>query len=211
MKYIFLTILMLISPLTLSAEAFNIKASAEQVSPLLPGLTVPNSQVLNPQGNVISTDSVFAKKPTVLVVYRGGWCPFCSRQLMGIQQITSELEELGLQVVAISPEKPSVLKTSQDDKSYQLLSDSDLSFSQKMGLAFYLDDKTAQIYRDKLGVNFVGLDAKTQVALPVPAVFLIDTRAMVHFQYTNPNYKVRLSNDVLLSAARQMIKDSQAL
>ena len=89
MKYIFLTMLMLISPLTLSAEAFNIKASAEQVSPLLPGLTVPNSQVLNPQGNVISTDSVFAKKPTVLVVYRGGWCPFCSRQLMGIQQITS--------------------------------------------------------------------------------------------------------------------------
>ena len=211
MKFIFLTMLMLISPLTLSADAFNIKTSAEQVSPLLPGLTVPNSQVLNPQGNVISTDSVFAKKPTVLVVYRGGWCPFCSRQLMGIQQITSELEELGLQVVAISPEKPSVLKTSQDDKSYQLLSDSDLSFSQKMGLAFYLDDKTAQIYRDKLGVNFVGFDEKTQVALPVPAVFLIDTRAMVHFQYTNPNYKVRLSNDVLLSAARQMIKDSQAL
>ena len=211
MKYIYLAILMFISPLTLSAEAFNIKTSAEQVSPLLPGLTVPNSQVLNPQGNVISTDSLFAKKPTVLVVYRGGWCPFCSRQLMGIQQITSELEELGLQVVAISPEKPSVLKTSQNDKSYQLFSDSDLSFSQKMGLAFYLDDKTAQIYRDKLGVNFVGLDAKTQVALPVPAVFLIDTRAMVHFQYTNPNYKVRLSNDVLLSAARQMIKDSQAL
>ena len=211
MKFIFLTMLMLISPLTLSADAFNIKTSAEQVSPLLPGLTVPNSQVLNPQGNVISTDSVFAKKPTVLVVYRGGWCPFCSRQLMGIQQITSELEELGLQVVAISPEKPSVLKTSQDDKSYQLLSDSDLSFSQKMGLAFYLDDKTAQIYRDKLGVNFVGLDEKTQVALPVPAVFLIDTRAMVHFQYTNPNYKVRLSNDVLLSAAKQMIKNSQAL
>ncbi|MBE0364278.1 hypothetical protein PULV_a2571 [Pseudoalteromonas ulvae UL12] len=211
MKYIYLAILMFISPLTLSAEAFNIKASAEQVSPLLPGLTVPNSQVLNPQGKALSTDSLFAKKPTVLVVYRGGWCPFCSRQLMGLQQITSKLEALGLQVVAISPEKPSVLKTSKLGAGYQLLSDIDLSFSQKMGLAFYLEDKTAQIYRDKLGVNFVGIDGKTQVALPVPAVFLIDTRAMVHFQYTNPNYKVRLSNDVLLSAAQQMIKDTQAL
>ena len=211
MKYIYLAILMCISPLTHSAEAFNIKASAEQVSPLLPGLTVPNSQVLDPQGLALSTDSLFAKKPTVLVVYRGGWCPFCSRQLMGLQQITSKLEALGLQIVAISPEKPSVLKTSQLNKGYQLLSDSDLSFSQKMGLAFYLDDKTAKIYRDKLGVNFVGLDGKAQVALPVPAVFLIDTRAMVHFQYTNPNYKVRLSNDVLFSAAQQMIKDSQAL
>ena len=66
-----------------------------------------------------------------------------------------------------------------------------------MGLAFFLDDKTAKVYRNKLGVNFVGLDGEQKVALPVPAVFVLDTQGMVHFQYANPNYRVRLSGAVI--------------
>ena len=207
MKYIISVLFLIVSQMTNAASAFNIKPSAELVTPILPGLKIPDATLLTKVGVKTQLSQLLKNKPTVLVVYRGGWCPFCSRQLMGLQQLAPQLQQLGLQVLAVSPEQPQELQKNTENTLYQLLSDSDLSFSQNLGLAFYLDDKTAQIYRNKLGVNFVDFDGQEKVALPVPAVFLVDTQAMVHFQYTNPNYKVRLSNDVLLSAAKQMMQD----
>ncbi|RXF01162.1 AhpC/TSA family protein, partial [Pseudoalteromonas sp. PS5] len=66
----------------------------------------------------------------------------------------------------------------------------------------FLDDNTALAYRNKLGVNFVDLDGKDKVALPVPAVFVIDKKGLIQFQYANPNYKVRLDESVLLAAVK---------
>jgi hypothetical protein len=79
-----------------------------------------------------------------------------------------------------------------------------LALSQQLSLAFYLDAKTAKIYRNKLGVNFVSLDGEAKVALPVPAVFVVNTKGLIHFQYANPNYKVRLTEDLLLAAVKSV-------
>lgn len=46
------------------------------------------------------------KGPIVLIFYRGQWCPFCNRHLSELQDSLAVLKELGVQVVAISPEKP---------------------------------------------------------------------------------------------------------
>lgn len=76
--------------------------------------------------------------------------------------------------------------------------------SQALGLAFYLDDETATIYHNKLGLNFVSIDGKVKVALPVPAVFVIDQKGLVHFQYATPNYKVRSTENLLLAAVKSV-------
>ena len=67
-----------------------------------------------------------------------------------------------------------------------------------------LDDKTAAIYRNKRGVNFVDAQGKVNVALPVPAVFVIDKSGVVYFQYANPNYKVRLTEELLLAGVKSI-------
>ena len=141
----------------------------------------------------------------MLIVYRGGWCPYCSKQLASVQKIEKELASLDAQLIAVSPDSPEKLaETKITAPSYQLLSDDSLTLAQTLGLAFYLDDKTAKIYRNKLGVNFVSLEGEPKVALPVPAVFVIDTNGLVHFQYANPNYKVRLTEDLLLAAVKSV-------
>jgi hypothetical protein len=38
--------------------------------------------------------------------------------------------------------------------------------------------------------------------LPAPSTFMIASDGMIRFQYTNPDYHVRLHPDVLLAAAR---------
>ena len=199
-------ILLLFSSVASAAVITNISDSAEGVSPLLPGLIAPDVTLKDTQGQPVALKQLLANKPTVLVVYRGGWCPYCSKQLKNIQNIEQQIAEMGLQIIAVSPDSPAKLAQSTiSSPTYQLLSDHQLALAQAMGLAFFLDDKTAKVYRNKLGVNFVGLDGEQKVALPVPAVFVLDTQGMVHFQYANPNYRVRLSEPLLLAAAKQVM------
>lgn len=204
-KSLFISVLFVLSSHVIAATATNIAESAEQVSPLLPGLTVPNVELKDQYGKTVSLAERFKEKTTVLIVYRGGWCPYCSKQLASVQKIEKELANLNAQLIAVSPDSPEKLaETKITAPSYQLLSDDSLTLAQKLGLAFYLDDKTAKIYRNKLGVNFVSLEGEAKVALPVPAVFVIDTNGLVHFQYANPNYKVRLTEDLLLAAVKSV-------
>ncbi|MCO7249507.1 peroxiredoxin-like family protein [Pseudoalteromonas sp. Ps84H-4] len=204
-KSLLISALFVLSSQVIAATATNIAESAEQVSPLLPGLTVPNVELKDQYGKTVSLAERFKEKTTVLIVYRGGWCPYCSKQLTSVQKIEKELASLDAQLIAVSPDSPEKLaETKITAPSYQLLSDDSLTLAQTLGLAFYLDDKTAKIYRNKLGVNFVSLEGEAKVALPVPAVFVIDTNGLVHFQYANPNYKVRLTEDLLLAAVKSV-------
>ena len=204
-KSLLISALFALSSQVIAATATNIAESAEQVSPLLPGLAVPNIELKDQYGKTVSLAERFKEKTTVLIVYRGGWCPYCSKQLANVQKIEKELADLGAQIIAVSPDSPEKLAESKiTSPNYQLLSDDSLLLAQKLGLAFYLDDKTAKIYRNKLGVNFVSLEGEVKVALPVPAVFVIDTNGLVNFQYANPNYKVRLTEDLLLAAVKSV-------
>ncbi|HCV05107.1 AhpC/TSA family protein [Pseudoalteromonas sp. APAL1] len=204
-KSLLISVLFVLSSQVIAATATNIAESAERVSPLLPGLTVPNIELKDQYGKTVSLTERFKEKTTVLIVYRGGWCPYCSKQLASVQKIEKKLANLNAQLIAVSPDSPEKLaETKITAPSYQLLSDDSLTLAQTLGLAFYLDDKTAKIYRNKLGVNFVSLEGEAKVALPVPAVFVIDTNGLVHFQYANPNYKVRLTEDLLLAAVKSV-------
>ncbi|RJE76117.1 alkyl hydroperoxide reductase [Pseudoalteromonas sp. MSK9-3] len=186
-----------------AAQITNIASSPEQVSPLLPGLNAPKLTLMNQSNKAVNLERLYANKATVVVVYRGGWCPYCSRQLAGIKKIESQIAQYGAQIIAVAPDSPAELAKSKiDSPNYQLLSDNKLAFTQALGLAYFLDDKTAKAYRDRMGVNFVDLDGQSKVALPVPAVFVIDKKGLVQFQYANPNYKVRLDESVLLAAVK---------
>ena len=59
----------------------QVPENAEDISPLLIGETIPNAKVLNSEGKALELNDILSQKPTVLVFYRGGWCPYCNRQL----------------------------------------------------------------------------------------------------------------------------------
>ena len=204
--------LLLIAATSLSIHAKSsgkgIAESSDLVSPILPGMTVANTCLQDIDKNKVCTDEIFAEQPTVLVVYRGGWCPYCNAQLNSLKKIENNLKELGYQIIAMSPDSNKSVKEQQkrENLSYTLLTDNEMALSQEMGLAFFLDKKTEKMYRDRLGVPFVDINGDERVSLPVPAVYLIDKNTMVHFQYVNPNFRVRLDERVLLVAAQQALK-----
>lgn len=168
--------------------------SAQNISPLLIGETIGDVTVKAPDASSHSILDIISKKPTIILVYRGGWCPYCNIHLSEIRDAESEIIKLGYQIVAISPDSPQNLLAS-DEKlklGYSLYSDADGKFSKAMGIAF----KAKESQLGKLSDKSDGLN---EGYLPVPSVFITNTSGEIIFEYINPSYKRRLSAKLLLA------------
>lgn len=185
------------------AGATVIPDDPAKVTPLAVGENAPAATLETPDGHSVDLAALYADKPTVLIFYRGGWCPFCNAHLAELSKIEPQLLELGYQILAISPDRPAELQKSIDKHhlNYQLLSDSSMKLTQSFGLAFRVDDPTVAKYHG-FGIDLEKSSGRPHHLLPVPAVYIVDTSGRIRFAHYNPDYKTRLSGDQILTAAK---------
>lgn len=185
----------------------NIPNSAGDVNPLLIGSSIPDIMLTNHWDESINL-AAKSTENTLFVFYRGGWCPFCSAELVELAQIEEELYEMDINIVAISPDSPEYLRTSLNELNlnYTLLSDSRLDASKAFGIAYRVGAKTLENYKNN-GMDLEERSGYAHHLMPVPAVFLANSEGIIKFQYVNPDYTQRINHKVLLAAAKAMIEN----
>ena len=181
----------------------DIHDEASQVQPLLPGMKAAAFDVLDAKGSPIHFDPQKMNKPLVLSFFRGGWCPYCNLHLAEMRKAEAELKAMGFDIWFISIDKPELLYKSLKDPDigYTVLSDAKLSATRAYGLAFRVPDELVEKYL-QWDIDLEGSSGETHHVLPAPSTFIIGSDGVIQFQYTNPDYKVRLHPDVLLAAAQ---------
>lgn len=198
-------LLQYISIAILSIGAITARAqlpeTANDISPLLIGEKIPDITLADGDGKMVSLEDLFKEKPTVLMFYRGGWCPYCNAHLGKIGQAEDDILKLGYQVVAVSPDEPSRLLNTAEKKGlkYTLLSDGDGKLMQYMGIAFKAPDKkwkTNQLQKHSGGKN--------EGFLPVPSVFVVDKKGVILYEYIAPDYTHRMEADLLLAVLKAL-------
>lgn len=193
---------LLISILSLFVASASAQAPAnpEDISPLLIGETLPDVTLGTIEGKEIKTSSLWPDKKTIIIFYRGSWCPYCNTHLAEVGQIENDLIALGYKIVAISPDAPENLKKSIDKNklNYELYSDADMSFAKACGLAF----KAPERYHKRLPEDSGGKN--TELLLPVPTLFIVNEKGEILFEYINPNYRVRISGEMMLAVAKAL-------
>lgn len=170
--------------------------TAEDICPILIGEKIPDITLVNTDNQQASITGLLKEQPTVLIFYRGGWCPYCNAHLAEIADIEQEIIAAGYKVIAISPDAPDKLNLTVDKKElkYTLLSDSEGKLSAAMGIAFKAPDskwKTNQLQKYSGGKN--------PGFLPVPSVFVVNKKGEVMFEHINPNYRQRLDGKLLMA------------
>ncbi len=177
----------------------QVAENAEDVTPIKIGEQIPNIEVTSLEGQKNSILKVAKEKPTVLLFYRGGWCPYCNRHLAAVGQSNEEIKKLGYQIIGISPDAPSKLNKSvtKNKLSYKLYSDGDASLIKVMGIAFKAPEK----YSNMLLKHS---DDKNSEVLPVPSLFVLDTNGKILFEYVNPDYKTRMSPEQLIKTLKSL-------
>ncbi len=204
-KFILTLVLVMLFPGV--ALANSIPSSAEDVRPIKLGQVIPPLTLKDIQGNDFNLNHALSEKPTVLIFYRGSWCPYCNIHLGELKTIESELKDLGFQIIAVSPDLPINLQASIEKHAltYKLVSDSQAVAIKALNLAFTVDSDIINKYHN-YGIDLEKASGEKHHILPVPAALIIDTAGVVQFSFTSPNYKVRVDLSVLLAAAKAVVK-----
>jgi peroxiredoxin len=172
------------------------------VRPLPVGAKAPAFTAITKDGVTRTFRPDGYRQPTIVIFYRGGWCPYCNMQLSDMRLAEPKLREQGFEIVFLSTDRPQILYSSlkATDIHYTLLSDSHLEAAKAFHVAYRLDEATLESQR-KYGIDLDQTTGTSLHELPVPSVFIIDKSGTIRYVYSNPDYKIRLGADALLAAA----------
>ena len=173
--------------------------SASEICPLNIGSEVPSAIITSLDNKKVDVKSITSSQPTVIVFYRGGWCPYCTKHLSELREIQQEISDLGYQVIALSTddikELPVTLK--EQKLTYKLFSDRKYNAMNAFGISFKPKQKRLPVYARVMKMT------EREVLVPVPAVFVIK-EGVIKYKYVNPTYSTRLSSEMLLSALKSI-------
>jgi len=172
------------------------------VTPVAVGARAPAFTAREVDNRRFRFDPDALKKPTLLIFFRGGWCPYCNAHLQDLRLVEPQIVALGYQVLFLSTDQPKLLYASlKEPVNYHLLSDASLQAAEAFGVAWHVDaDALAKL--KSYGIDLDATQGSAKHELPVPAVFIVDRGGVVRFRYFNPDFKVRLDAQSILAAAR---------
>ena len=190
-------------------EYAALPASADLTTPLKTGDRAPSFTVHTVDGEPYVFDPDNLARPTILISFRGGWCPYCNMHLSELRTVIPEIRESGYDVLFLSNDRPELLYASlkqetQEDidrLDYVIMSDADINAAKALGTAFRTDKRLTE-YMDKKGRDYQGSSIGKHNALAVPAVYVVNKSGLIVFDFVEPDYKIRLPADELLSAAK---------
>lgn len=185
------------------AAAEGVAEKPEDAKGLAVGDAVPAATLKNAKGEAVELAALLKEKPAVVIFYRGGWCPFCTRHLAALQKVEPQLAEQNLKLVAITPDDVAKLAPTAEKHgvSFTLLSDPQNAAAKAFKLAFRMDEGTIAKYRSYK----MNLDAQDWT-LPVPAVYVVGRDGKILFAHANPDYKARLAPEDVVKAASAAAK-----
>ena len=191
------------------AQEPKIAIDANATQPLQVGATVPDVELTGLDGKAVKLSSLYRNKPLVLVFFRGGWCPICTRHTQELVKVYPEIQKLRAEMIGISPDSLANSETNHNKNSvpFPFYSDAQVVASSAFGLTFRVDDPTIVKYKG-FGIDLEQASGYQHHALPIPAIYVVNQQGRIVFAHSDPNYRERLEPQKLL-AAMQTLPESQ--
>lgn len=123
-----------------------------------------------------------------------------------------EIESLGAQLVAISPNLPdkSLSTVEKNRIAFEVLSDVGNHVAREFGLVFTLSEKLRPIYAS-FGIDIPAFDGDDTFELPMPATYVIDTDDTITYAFVDPDYTKRLGPAEIVNVLKNMTHEKRAL
>jgi len=158
-------------------------------------------------GQNVTLASLYRTGPIVVTFYRGGWCPYCTKALTEWEGRTSELTAMGVQFIAITPEKPelAVGTAGENHLEFPIYSDHNFEAADRFRLRFSMTPSDRETYRG-YGIDLEKNNAAARWDLPAPGTFIVDVNGVVRYAFADWDYTKRADPDVVIAAAREVVR-----
>ena len=155
------------------------------------GKTLVPLNFIDQNGDTFETESIKGKK-LIYLFYRGNWCPLCMAQIKEISDQYRELNELGAEVLLISPQphKFTVGLARKMDVPFWFLTDVDGRVAKQLGI--YVKGGTP------FGMEMFGFDSDTVL----PTVVITDETGTIIYTDQTDNYRVRPEPETFLAVLK---------
>ncbi len=170
------------------------------------GSRLADVELLDATGASTTLTKTLGERRSVLVFYRGAWCPYCNIALRTYQaELLPELERRGVSLVAISPQKPdgSLSMIEKAELTFSVLSDPGNQLATQLGIltAPSSDARAAQLAR---GMDLAEINADGTLNLPMPTTVILDGEHAVRWIDVHPDYTTRSEPTEILAALEQL-------
>jgi peroxiredoxin len=172
-----------------------------------PGLSLPDTELLDVHGDTTSLAKAQAGRPAVLVFYRGAWCPYCNVALRAYQaDLLPTLAERGIELIAVSPQTPdgSLTARESNELSYTVLSDPGNRLARALGVVTEhgYEAKAAQL---SLGLDLSEVNADGTHELPMPTVAIVDAAGVLRWIDVHSDYSTRTEIPEILTGLESIV------
>ncbi|WP_312872070.1 peroxiredoxin-like family protein [Amycolatopsis dendrobii] len=169
---------------------------------LAAGAAMPDGELLDAHGDPATLESARHGRPAVVVTYRGAWCPYCNVALRAYQeQLVPVLAERGIELIAISPQKPdgSLSMAEKNELTFTVLSDPGNQIAAALGV-LTAPTESARAAQATLGLDLTAANADGSHGVPMPTVVLVDAEGTIRWIDVHPNYTTRTEVEEIATA-----------
>jgi len=169
------------------------------------GEILPDGKLTAVNGEQVSVDQLLGGKPLVISFYRGGWCPYCVLELKALESVSSEIKELGANIIAMTPESSSHVKETKQKNgvTFEVYSDEGSHFAKELGLVFTLPKSLQEIYLT-FDIDVEKHNGESKFELPIPTTLIIKPNREIVYIYADGDYTKRSEPSVLLEVLKNL-------
>lgn len=156
------------------------------------GSRLPSFTVKDLDGTVLQSEKI-TERPTIILFYRGNWCPLCMAQIKELSARTRDFAAIDTRIALISPQP--------------LAHTASLAKQHDPGLDFYVDEGNAAARSlgiadpDGLPMGMQALGYASETVLPT--LIITDWKGHVAWTHETDNYRVRPDPDTYLEVLRR--------
>lgn len=174
-------------------------------SALKVGQKAPEFSLPNQVGESVVLSELLKEGPVVISFYRGSWCPYCNLELRALQHLVPKFNELGANLLAISPQMPdeSMSTSEKNELTFSVLSDMGNKVARDFGLVFTLTPDLYEMY-SSFGNDLETINGDESHELPIPGTFVIATDGTIAAAHANADYKIRMEPQEILETLVNM-------
>ena len=176
---------------------------------LKPGDAIPAFLLPDAEGRLVASDDLLARGALVVNFFRGNWCPYCRQTLKALEAALPEIEAVGGQLVALTPDTGHHLADTKRGQqlSYQVLSDVDGTVGLQFGVLF----RAPAAYREVLagyGIDLAERHGNEGGFIPLPATYVVDRGGIVRYAFVNIDFTRRADPAAVVAALKHIQAES---
>ncbi|MDQ1121485.1 peroxiredoxin-like family protein [Microbacterium trichothecenolyticum] len=185
-----------------SGEQADLRRFGAPAGALGEGDTAPDASLLDAEGTPTSFSAALDGTASVVVFYRGAWCPYCNITLRSYQEgLVPALRERGAQLIAVSPQTPdgSAQAVTNGSLEFAVLSDPANALAEQFGIVTE-PSVEARAAHTELGFDVADSNADETARIPFPSVYVIDQAGVIRFADVHVDYTTRTEIDDIIAA-----------